>query len=564
MLSVRSLAPVLFVTALAFARAPAHAREIPFTAFDSPAPAAAPPEFRSFDGTGNNLANPLWGTAGTDYARMARVDYADGISAARLDGRPNPRSVGLALMRQSGARPNNRQLSGYVYAFGNLLAHDTDRTNSGTTEFVNFNIPAGDDIYRPGQTFQLTRSRFNPSTGTGASNPRQQTNFTTAFIDASVIYGSDATTAAVLRGGPANPGAKLRTSNDINGDAANLLPRNAFGPNPSASFVAGDDRVNDNVPLTALHTLFMREHNRLVDVYAAQNPTWSSEELYQRARKTVGAQLQAITFNEYLPALLGPAAPSPRGSQYNPNLNPAVFNEFAGVFERAGHSMLTPSFLRVQNDGQPAPGGPVALIDGFDDPSRLSSSNELNHFLKGLSVEVQDEVDVKVVTDMRIALLDAIDIQRARDHGLPDYNTLRQAYGLPRVTSFAGITSDPALRQALTSLYGNVNTIDPLVGALAEDHLPGSSVGPLVAAGLRVQFERLRDADRFWYENDPGFSLAELGLLRNTRLSDIIMRNTDLTGLQPNVFFVPEPSTPVILLGFLATLACRRRRRWAR
>ena len=162
---------------------------------------------------------------------------------------------------------------------------------------------------------------------------------------------------------------------------------------------------------------------------------------------------------------------------------------------------------------------------------------------------------------MRIALLEAIDIQRARDHGLPDYNTLRQAYGLPRVTTLADITSDPALRQALASLYPNINTIDPLVGALAEDHLPGASVGPLVAAGLRFQFERLRDADRFWYEWDPEFTPFELDLLRNTRLSDIIMRNTDLTNLQPNVFFVPEPSASALLFGLLATLACARTKR---
>jgi hypothetical protein len=160
--------------------------------------------------------------------------------------------------------------------------------------------------------------------------------------------------------------------------------------------------------------------------------------------------------------------------------------------------MLTQSFLRIQNNGQPAPGGPVALGDGGNDPSKLSSSDELNLFLKGLSVEVQDETDIKLVTDMRAGLLDAFDVQRARDHGLPDYNTLRQAYGLPSVTSFAAITSDLALQQALASLYPNINTIDPIVGALAEDHLPGASVGPLVAAGLRVQFERLRDADRFW------------------------------------------------------------------
>ena len=91
-------------------------------------------------------------------------------------------------------------------------------------------------------------------------------------------------------------------------------------------------------------------------------------------------------------------------------------------------------------------------------------------------------------------------------------------------------------------------------------HLAGASVGPLVAAGFRVQFERLRDADRFWYERDPDFTPAEIDLLRTTRLSDVIMRNTDLTNLQRNVFFVPEPSTSVILFGLLATLACARER----
>ena len=102
MLSARSLSAVFLATALRLAGAPAPARasEVSLTDFGSP-PTAAPPEFRSFDGTGNNVANPLWGSAGTDYARRARVDYADGVSAARLTGRPNPRSVGLALMRKA-------------------------------------------------------------------------------------------------------------------------------------------------------------------------------------------------------------------------------------------------------------------------------------------------------------------------------------------------------------------------------------------------------------------------------------------------------------------------------
>src|SRR5262245_8745192 len=242
----------------------------------SPSPRAA--EFRSFDGSGNNLDHPQWGAAKTDFERIAPADYYNWFSTARLAGLPNPRSVGLALFRQLASHPDSRQLSGFVYAFGNLISHDTQDTVSGTTEFVPFRIPVGDDIFAPNQTVQLPRSLFDPATGTGPGNPRQQINFATSFIDASQVYGSDPLTASILRGGPANPGAKLRTSNDINGDAENLLPRNAFGPNPTAPFVAGDDRVNDNTVLTAMQTLFMREHNRLVDQLTIAHPGWSAED----------------------------------------------------------------------------------------------------------------------------------------------------------------------------------------------------------------------------------------------------------------------------------------------
>jgi hypothetical protein len=169
---------------------------------------------------------------------------------------------------------------------------------------------------------------------------------------------------------------------------------------------------------------------------------------------------------------------------------------------------------------------------------------------------------------MRIALLDAFDIQRARDHGLPDYNTMRAAYGLPQVQSFAEISSDPIVQQALASVYANVNSIDPLVGALAEDHLAGASIGPLVAAAYRLQFDRLRDGDRFWYQSDSDLTAAEIATIDAARLSDIIRRNSGITNLQADVFFVPEPAirgeqariTVAIACG-LAALFGRRRSR---
>jgi hypothetical protein len=107
------------------------------------------------------------------------------------------------------------------------------------------------------------------------------------------------------------------------------------------------------------------------------------------------------------------------------------------------------------------------------------------------------------------------------------------------VTDFGQITSDPETRDTLQGLYGSVDNIDLWVGALAEDHVPGGSVGPTMRAIIRDQFIRLRDGDRFWYQRAMDF--ADRREVERTNLSDLIRRNSDLTTIQPNPFvFRPE------------------------
>jgi len=130
----------------------------------------------------------------------------------------------------------------------------------------------------------------------------------------------------------------------------------------------------------------------------------------------------------------------------------------------------------------------------------------------------------------------ALNIQRGRDHGLSDYNSTRVAYGLKAVTLFSEITSDIELQAKLATLYVNVNSIDLWVGLLAEDHLPGASVGELASKIITDQFERLRNGDRFWYQNI--FNGLELSQLQRTSLSGVIQANTNVKGLQSNVFFM--------------------------
>jgi hypothetical protein len=130
----------------------------------------------------------------------------------------------------------------------------------------------------------------------------------------------------------------------------------------------------------------------------------------------------------------------------------------------------------------------------------------------------------------------ARDIQRARDNGLPDYNSMRVAYGLRPVTSFAQITSNVQAQQELQQAYGSVDNIDAFEGGLAEDHVPGSDVGPLFQAIMVNQFTRLRDSDRFFYLNER-WSPDELRIFQQgNTLAQVIEANTSITNLQSDVF----------------------------
>jgi hypothetical protein len=317
----------------------------------------------------------------------------------------------------------------------------------------------------------------------------------------------------------------------------------------------------------------MREHNRIADELATAN-YGTDEEIYQRARKLVGAEIQVITYKEFLPALLGNSLAPGVESVYDPSVNAGVANAFSTALYRVGHTMLPPRLMRMTNDGDEAGGGHMPLREAFFKPSSLSGTGELEYLLKGLASDQQQEVDMLVIDDVRNFLfgppgaggfdLPSLNIQRGRDHGLPDYNTMRLAYGLPAIDSFDDISSDLAVQTALQSLYNDVNSIDAWVGAIAEDHLPGAAVGELITYGLIDQFTRARDGDRFWYRNDDTLSLDDIAWLESVRLSDLIRRNTGITNIQSNVFFmaIPEPGAIGLALFGVALVATSRHRRW--
>eukprot|EP01114_Cavostelium_apophysatum_P003725 TRINITY_DN13859_c0_g1_i1.p1 TRINITY_DN13859_c0_g1~~TRINITY_DN13859_c0_g1_i1.p1 ORF type:complete len:138 (+),score=26.04 TRINITY_DN13859_c0_g1_i1:443-856(+) len=136
----------------------------------------------------------------------------------------------------------------------------------------------------------MFRTKYDPATGTSATNPREQVNSATSFLDASTIYGSDLERCNMLR---SFAGGRMKTSE------GNLPPRGENGE----SFLVGDARGSENPGLTVLHVLFLREHNRVADELAMSHPDWSDEILFQEARKRVIAVVQVITTKEYMPSI---------------------------------------------------------------------------------------------------------------------------------------------------------------------------------------------------------------------------------------------------------------------
>jgi hypothetical protein len=509
--------------------------------------AQLPTTFRRMDGQGGNSAHVDWGRAGIELLRLETVAYTDGVSMPSGLMRRSPRAISNLVVAQTGSIPNSHHVSDYVWQWGQFIDHDLDLTSTALPdEPLPIVVPAGDPFFDPlgtgTQMIGFSRSHYVMS---GMPLVRQQVNEITSFIDGSMVYGSDLARAHELR--TLDGTGRLKTS------AGNLLPFNVNGfpnaptPNDPTLFLAGDVRANEQVGLTAMQTLFMREHNYWARRIASVSPGASDEEIYKCARALVGAEIQHINYDEFLPVLLGPSAISTY-SGFQPDVNPGVDTLFSTACYRFGHSMLSPTLLRLDSNLQTIPAGNLPLANTFFNPNEIIANGGIDPLLRGLAHQVAQEIDTMLVDGVRNFLfgppgaggfdLASLNIQRGRDHGLPSYNRARFDYGLAVKHSFAEVSSDPLVQARLATAYASVDDVDVWVGGLAEDHVPGALVGELVFTVLKTQFQRARDGDAFWYETY--LSPSMVSLVQRQRLSDIIRRNTSIGAEIPdNVFIAP-------------------------
>ena len=519
-------------------------------------------EYRSLDGTGNH---PLdWGSISAPLNQYTTSSFSDSISEPSGWNRPNERVISNTLFSQTDMIMDPLNLSDFVWVFGQFIEHDIVFVEDSENEYLSITVPEDDEVFAPNSDIFMLRSQKIEGTGTDINNPRQYRNSVTSYLDLSSVYGCDEARSKWLR--ESDGSGKLKTSqgnllpwntpsgefNDT--DLSTAIPSMIDKLNNQRLFVAGDVRANENPLLIAIHTLFVREHNRLCDHYLEKHPSWlgNDEKLYQNARKHLIAYYQSVVFDEWLPAM-GIWLPDYTG--YKTDMNPSIMNVFSAATFNIGLTLNSGTIVRMDNSGRMIPNGDISYRDAYFKPIEINHAGGVEPYFKGMASQIQQNLDCKVVDAMRNYVIDdvamigkdyaAINVKRGRERGIADYNTIRDDFGMPPMNNFFSLTGSQDAAAQLESLYGDVDNIDPWVGMLAERHNPDALFGELALRIIERQFQLLRDGDSYYYQHGDQFEEHQMDDIANTSFHDIIMRNTTIDLMQENVFVaMPHSAIP--------------------
>ncbi|KAF5299451.1 hypothetical protein FQR65_LT01031 [Abscondita terminalis] len=549
-----------------------------------------PLRYRKIDGSCNNINNAAWGMPLTPYSRLLPPVYHDGIWVPRVSeaqGQPlySPRIISSTIFVDNDVPNHDYTLM--LMQFGQFLSHDI--TQSIDTSFANASaiscctedgqqevpkkfrhfacmpiaIPPEDPFFNKFRQgcMNFVRSVLAPSLECTLGYA-QQMNKVSHFIDGSSIYGSSTEQTRNLRSF-VNGG--LKTFNDFGRD---LLPLSEDDDacitteQGSACFTAGDTRLNQMISLTVLHTIFMREHNRVANELSQLNRHWTDEQVFLETRQIVTAELQVLVYKEYLPALLGNDAMEEFGLSlqhgdaysydYDQRVNPSIINEFSAAVFRFGHSMVD-GILKIY--GKTKMEAAIDIPEVMFHPARLRKIEFLDQMLTTMTSDPIQDVDHSVSEALTKYMfragnpfgvdIAAINIQRGRDHGLRPYNDYRELVGQARMKYFEDFGAE--MGNKLKQVYAHVDDIDLWVGGLLEPKYGGGVLGLTFRDIIAEQFSRLKRGDKYFFENDPSinpgsFTPGQLIELRKVTLSRIICDNRDgvlLVRQAPNAFKKP-------------------------
>jgi len=596
-------------------------------------------EYRTIDGSCNNLRNPLFGLAGTPVQRL--IEPAEYTPNTKKNTKDNPRKA-----TDGGELPSARLVSNTVFTdgvqtdgdfthllmqIGQFLDHDLTHVPAVTGNEDGKNCCDGADgrVFPPfikdeSRCFPIEVPKVDPIWGKFGSRgedrtcmefaravfaptldcrtgKREQRNEITHWMDMSQVYGSSEEELEHLRNSK-EPHRLLETTTSTSQRTLSrpLLPRCLTqsraeirlldnearesieicetcqrGGNINNCFFAGDERINEQPALATMHTIWVREHNRIADVLLTLRPRDRKEDIFQETRRIVIAEWQHIVFQEWLPIIIGKnymtefemlPLSSGYSTRYNPGPDPRINNEFAVAAFRFGHTLVFDEvpqrdFNKRNLDGED-------LDETFDDASLLNEPNFVDQTARGMVGQAMPKFDANFADDILHKLfendldLTALNIQRSRDHGVPGYNRYRglcesTQNGFRAVRSIADLARDGRISRdavsRLKKIYRDVDDIDLFVGGILEFFGPHDDalLGPTFLCIIGDQFRRLKEGDRFWFENGEDestrFTNLQLDAIRKTSMARILCDNTEIGKTQPLAFRQQKRGNDVVV-----------------
>lgn len=594
---------------------------------------------RSYDGSCNNILLKDLGKRDTYFRHLpeGREKYP-WVHETRLDPLPtyselyklpwdgprgNPRDITNALtMRHDTERTDPLNHSMFSTIFGQFINHDME--NNRMVDFEHFGVAPMTFYLLDTEDYSCKLHTGRPFPHPPRCNPDDPVlyanqklsggdiqpdgtlavyNNATSFLDMHFLYGLDDEMNSLLR---TKSHGKLKTTPltgiTLTDSVKNIeyttefremppayaelqLPVEANYPalgNHSQFFVGGDDRINENMGLTAIHIMWLREHNKVCDELIESTPKYRNhpvkfdEEIFQLARDIVISKYQHIIYEQYIPSVFGQYFKNKIGPhQYNSLVDPSVSNAFASAAFRYGHFTVRPYFA-LDKCGNSYERGSISpdqtakqIYIGFINPTpdyltpmgRFAECGGMGNIFRGLINEKVAPNDLDAEITMRnftqswgVADIIAFDIQRARANNVPNYQTLRRHYygdnnlfvnniygsaGCPLhlqlldnmddpLPCYLMITSNITVANQLKSVYRKVKLIDPIIGIQAEDKVPGTSFGRTGGHIIVDQFKRLQNGDRFFYKQlikNKRFKKDQEQKILNTTMGEIIRRN---------------------------------------
>ncbi|KAF0303786.1 Chorion peroxidase [Amphibalanus amphitrite] len=572
--------------------------------------------YRTASGECNNLKHPLWGRSLAKQIRLLADTFDDGVFTPRRRARsgdplPSARFISQRTMDSMATEAAAHTLS--VMQMGQFIDHDITQvpifrldTGAGIEcceqngarlpsvprhpLCIPLDIPADDPFYSRHRLRCMNMVRSLPAPEPDCiARPASQLNAPTQLLDASNVYGSTDEQTAELR---SFSNGRLRTSTNhmlpdkgtepagrsLAGGCPHSRTARMIGEPPDGRcrghvcFQAGDERVNEQTGLAVVHTVFVRLHNHIVEQLQRNHPTWDDERLFQEGRRVLGAMMQHVTYNEWLPAVIGREFARRHGllplqsgysTLYSEDVDPRISTEFSTAAFRFGHSMVRDKLTLLGADGRVT--HTVNLTSTFFEPSGLMRYG-MADFVRMLTTMRSMQFDMSVAKAVHEKLFNAdqdhgldlisLNVQRGREHGIPTYASVLSACTGQKIREFSDLLSVMKQKDMLRLMrvYQDVADVDLFIGGLAEAAADDALVGPTFRCVIAQQFFGLRYGDRFFYDNGGmvhSFTPRQLQELRKASFAGILCETLgakygdDFSRVQPLAFTMPSSKNPL-------------------